>query len=406
MTKKPEEIREIDRQYVAQLFPNPKAIIAAEGKGCILKTAEGVEYLDLIGGIATTTTGHSHPKVVEAICQQAGKIIHGNAFGNFIYPIQAELAELIAKRAPGNLQSTFFANSGAEAVEGAIKLAVKATGRKKIVFFSKAFHGRTYMTLSVSSKRLYKDPFEPLYPWAIEAPFNDLEATRKLMDKETAAIIVEPIQGEGGIRACNDDFLPALKELAHEFGALLIVDEIQTGFGRTGQWFASEHYDVVPDIMTMAKGIASGMPLGGLIASRDLMGEFSDPPLVHCTTFGGNPVSCAAAVATIKVIEEENLLQNALDRGSELVKGMNELREKYPNIVKEVRGRGLLTALELLSDKDTPKFVGKVNELGAIVCWTVNSGTTLRVSPALNISKEQVSKALDIFDKALKSLNK
>jgi len=406
MKMKPEEIREIDRQYVAQLFPNPKMILAEEGKGCILKTGDGVEYLDLIGGIAVTTTGHSHPKVVEAICQQAGKIIHGNAFGNFIYPVQAELAELIAKRAPGNLQSTFFGNSGAEAVEGAIKLAVKATGRKKIVFFTKAFHGRTYMTLSVSSKRLYKDPFEPLYPWAVEAPFNDLEETRKVMDEETAAIIVEPIQGEGGIRACDDDFLPALKELAHEFGALLIVDEIQTGFGRTGQWFASEHYNVVPDIMTMAKGIASGMPLGGLIASKKLMGEFCDPPLVHCTTFGGNPVSCAAAVATIKVIEEENLLQNALDRGSELVKGMDALREKYPNIVKEVRGRGLLTALELLSEEDTPQFVGKVNELGAIVCWTVNSGTTVRVSPPLIISKEQVLKALDIFDKALKSLNK
>lgn len=406
MTRKPEEIREIDRQYVAQLFPDPKAILALEGKGCVLKTADGAEYLDLIGGIAVTTTGHSHPKVVEAICQQAGKIIHGNAFGNFIYPIQAELAELIAERAPGNLQSTFFGNSGAEAVEGAIKLAVKATGRKKVVFFTKAFHGRTYMTLSVSSKRLYKDPFEPLYPWAVEAPFNDLEATRKVMDKDTAAILVEPIQGEGGIRACNDDFLPALKDLAHEFGALLIVDEIQTGFGRTGQWFASEHYDVEPDIMTMAKGIASGMPLGGLIASKDLMGEFSDPPLVHCTTFGGNPVSCAAAVATIKVIEEENLLQNALDRGAELVKGMDELRKKYPNIVKEVRGRGLLTALELLNEEDTPPFVGKVNELGAVVCWTVNSGTTVRVSPPLIISKEQVTKALDIFEKALKSLNK
>lgn len=406
MTRKPEEIREIDRQYVAQLFPDPKAILALEGKGCVLKTADGAEYLDLIGGIAVTTTGHSHPKVVEAICQQAGKIIHGNAFGNFIYPIQAELAELIAERAPGNLQSTFFGNSGAEAVEGAIKLAVKATGRKKVVFFTKAFHGRTYMTLSVSSKRLYKDPFEPLYPWAVEAPFNDLEATRKVMDKDTAAILVEPIQGEGGIRACNDDFLPALKDLAHEFGALLIVDEIQTGFGRTGQWFASEHYDVEPDIMTMAKGIASGMPLGGLIASKDLMGEFSDPPLVHCTTFGGNPVSCAAAVATIKVIEEENLLQNVLDRGAELVKGMDELRKKYPNIVKEVRGRGLLTALELLNEEDTPPFVGKVNELGAVVCWTVNSGTTVRVSPPLIISKEQVTKALDIFEKALKSLNK
>jgi len=402
----PQEIREIDRQYVAQLFPTPKSILAVEGRGCILKTAEGREYLDLIGGIAVTATGHSHPKVVEAICEQARHIIHGNAFGNFIYPIQAELAQLIAERAPGNLESTFFGNSGAEAVEGAIKLAFKATGRRKLIFFTRAFHGRTYMTLSISSKRLYKDPFEPLYSGAVEVPFNDLEATRAKMDDEVAAIIVEPIQGEGGIRPCDDEFLPALADLAHEFGALLIVDEIQTGFGRTGQWFASEYYGVVPDIMTIAKGIASGMPLGGFTASRELMAEFSDPPLIHCTTFGGNPVSCAAAVATIKVIEEENLLQNARDRGAELVAGMDALQAKYPNLVKEVRGRGLLTAIELQREEDTAEFVGKVNELGAVVCWTVNSGTTVRVSPPLVITAEQVAQALEIFDQALKWLNK
>ncbi len=401
-----QKIREIDSKYVAQLFPTAKSILAVEGRGAILKTGEGREYLDLIGGIAVTATGHSHPKVVEAICQQASQIIHGNAFGNFIYPIQAELAQLIAERAPGNLESTFFTNSGAEAAEGSIKLAMKATRRKKLVFFQRAFHGRTYMTLSVSSKRLYKDPFEPLYPWAVEVPFNDIDATRAAMDDDVAAILVEPIQGEGGIRACTDDFLPALRDLAHEFGALLIVDEIQTGFGRTGQWFASEYYGVVPDIMPVAKGIASGMPLGGVVASRDLMCEFSDPPLVHCTTFGGNPVCCAAAVATIKVIEEENLLQNARDRGAELLAGMNALRDQYPHLVKEARGRGLLTAMEMQREEDTPTFVGKVNELGAVVCWTVNSGTTVRVSPPLVISREQVAQALDIFGQALKALDK
>jgi putrescine aminotransferase len=404
MSSSPNVIRDIDRKYVAQLFPSPKAIIAAQGRGCVLQTAEGKEYLDLIGGIAVTATGHSHPKVVQAIAEQAGKIIHGNAFGNFIYPVQAELAQLIAQRAPGNLESTFFCNSGAEAVEGAIKLAHKATGRKSLVFFNRAFHGRTYMTLSVSSKRLYKDPFEPLYPYAIEAPFNDLAGTRAVMSKDVAAILVEPIQGEGGIRPCSDEFLPGLLELAHEFGALLIVDEIQTGFGRTGQWFASEYYHMAGDIMTMAKGMASGMPIGGFIASRELMAEFSDPPLVHCTTFGGNPVCCAAAVATIKVIEEEGLLENAQLRGRELVEGMSALKAKYPKIVKEVRGRGLLTAIEMHQAEKTAAFVGKVNELGAVVCWTVNSGTTVRVSPPLVITAEQVSRALAIFDKSLAAL--
>jgi len=406
MNKKLQETREIDRKYVAQLTSNAKDILAVEGRGCILKTAEGKEYLDLIAGIAVVATGHSHPRVVKAICDQAQQIIHGNAFGNFIYPIQAELAQLLAERAPGNLESTFFVNSGAEAVEGAIKLAVKATKRKRLIFFTRAFHGRTYMTLSLSSKRLYRTPFEPLYPWAIEAPFNDIKTTRAMMNDDVAAIIVEPIQGEGGIRPCDDEFLPALRDLAHEFGALLIMDEIQSGMGRTGQWFASEHYGVTGDIMTIAKGMASGMPIGGFIASRELMAEFSDPPLIHCTTFGGNPVCCAAAVATIKVIEEENLLQNARDRGAELIEGMNELRGKYSSLVKEVRGRGLLTAIEFHRPEDTAAFVAKVKELGALVCWTVNSGTTVRVSPPLVISKEQIGQALDIFGKALASLGK
>jgi len=406
MNTSAETIREIDRRYVAQLFPNPKDIVAEEGRGCTLRTADGREYLDLIGGIAVTTTGHSHPKVVEAICQQAHKIIHGNAFGNFIYPIQAELAQLIAERAPGDLESTFFCNSGAEAVEGAIKLARKATGRKKLVYFTRAFHGRTYMTLSVSYKRLYKDPFEPLYPWAIEAPFNDIRTTRALMNDDVAAIIVEPILGEGGIRPCDDEFLPALRDLAHEFGALLIVDEIQTGFARTGQWFASEHYGIAGDIMPIAKGMASGMPIGGFVASPDLMAEFSDPPLVHCTTFGGNPVCCAAAVATIKVIEEEHLLENARERGRELVEGMTALKAKYPNLVKDVRGRGLLTAIEMHEADNTTLFVARVKELGAIVCWTVNSGTTVRVSPPLVITQQEVVRALDMFDRALCSFGK
>jgi len=224
------------------------------------------------------------------------------------------------------------------------------------------------------------------------------------MDDDVAAILVEPIQGEGGIRPCDDDFLPALRDIAHEYGALLIVDEIQTGFARTGQWFASEYYDVVPDIMPMAKGIASGMPLGGFIASQELMAEFSDPPLIHCTTFGGNPVSCAAAVASIKVIEEEDLLQNATDRGGELVGGMRELQSEHPDLVKEVRGRGLLTAIEFHRPENTAAFAAKVNELGAVVCWTVNSGTTIRVSPSLVITAEQVEMALDIFARAMKAL--
>ncbi len=399
-------IKEKDQKYVAQLSPFQKDIVIDKGEGCILKTINGKEYLDLTAGVSVTATGHSHPKVTEAICNQAKKIIHAQCFGNYIYGIQAELAKLLAERSPGNLQSTFFTNSGAEAVEGAIKLAIKATKRKQIVFFDKSFHGRTYMTLSLSSKQLYRKPFEPLYPWAIKVPFNDIHTTRGIMNDDVAAIIIEPIQGEGGIRPTEPGFLNKLKDLAHEYGALLIADEIQTGMARTGKWFCSEHYDFVPDIMTMGKGLASGMPLGGFIASKELMSEFSDPPLIHCSTFAGNPVCCAAGVATIKVIEEENLLDNARDRGKELMAGMNRLKDQYPNIIKDVRGLGLLTAMEMNNPEDAATFVLKAKELGVTLSWTMNAGANIRVSPPLIITKEQISKALEIFNTGFGSMGK
>ena len=260
------------------------------------------------------------------------------------------------------------------------------------------------MTLSLSSKKLYREPFEPLYPWAIMVPFNDIHTTRGIMSDDVAAIIVEPIQGEGGIRPSKPGFLKELKDLAHEYGALLIADEIQTGMGRTGKWFCCEHYDFVPDIMTMGKGIASGMPLGGFIASKELMSEFSDPPLIHCSTFAGNPVCCAAGVATIKVIEEENLLNNVQDRGKELISGMNKLKDKYSNIIKDVRGLGLLTALEMNNPEDAMTFVSKVKALGATLSWTMNAGANVRVSPPLVITKEQIKKGLELFNTALISM--
>jgi putrescine aminotransferase len=406
MNDRAQKIKEKDLKYVAQISKTPKDIIADFGKGCTLHTVDGIEYLDFMSGVAVASTGHSHPKVVEAIYKQAQKVIHANCFGNYIYEIQTELAELLAERAPGNLQSTFFSNSGAEAMEGAIKLAVKATGRKKLIYFQRAFHGRTYMTLSISSKRLYKDPFEPLYPWAIEVPFNDIHTVRGVINDDVAAIIVEPIQGEGGIRPADPNFLPALKATAQEHGALLIVDEVQTGIARTGRWFACEHYNVVPDIMTMAKGIASGMPLGGFIASKELMSVFMEPTLIHCSTFGGNPVCCAAGVATIKVIEEEKLLDNARERGAELIAGMRSLMEKYPSMIKDVRGRGLLTAMELATSEDAADFVGKAKELGLSLSWTMNAGVNVRISPPLVITKEQVAKGLGIFETIFKKSRK
>jgi acetylornithine/succinyldiaminopimelate/putrescine aminotransferase len=318
-------------------------------------------------------------------------------FGKFVVPIQVEVGELLAQITPEPLQTSFLTNSGTEAIEGALKLARKYTGRSKIISTERAFHGRTFGALSVTWRELYRKPFEPLLPGVEFIPYNDLGAARAALTEEVAAIILEPIQGEGGVRVPDDDYLPGLRRMCDEAGALMILDEVQTGFGRTGEWFACDHWKVVPDVICMAKALGGGLPLGAFIARPQVMATFSDPPLSHLTTFGGNAVSCAAAKAAIQFMQREELPAKARLLGRELMDGLRQIQNRHI-IIKDVRGRGLLIGLELADQAVTERFVENAYQRGVIMGWTINAQAVVRLAPPLVITQGQIEEALQILE--------
>jgi predicted acetylornithine/succinylornithine family transaminase len=391
---------EDDRRYVAQTSPAGKSLVVTHTEGCTVCTADGQRYLDFIAGIAVNNVGHAHPEVRAAITGQLEHMLHVNVFGKFVIPAQVELGRKLAEVTPSGLEKTFFTNSGAEAIEGALKLARKYTGRSKIVSFEMAFHGRTFGALSVSWRDIYRKPFEPLLPDVTFIPFNDLTAAEAAIDGQTAAVIVEPIQGEGGVRVPSTAFLPGLRALCDRHGALLILDEVQTGFGRTGRLFACHHWEVTPDILVMAKALGGGMPLGGFISRPEVMETFIEPPLSHLTTFGGHPLSCAAALASLKVILRDGLVERAASAGQRLQTCLRELQQKN-HLIAAVRGQGLLIGLELSDPKLTRAFVERALTLGLILGWTIYSGTTVRLAPPLVISDSEIEQGLSIIEQAL-----
>jgi acetylornithine/N-succinyldiaminopimelate aminotransferase len=391
---------EDDRRYVAQTSPAGKSLVVTHTEGCTVCTADGQRYLDFIAGIAVNNMGHAHPEVRAAITGQLEHMLHVNVFGKFVIPAQVELGRKLAEVTPSGLEKTFFTNSGAEAIEGALKLARKYTGRSKIVSFEMAFHGRTFGALSVSWRDIYRKPFEPLLPDVTFIPFNDLTAAEAAIDGQTAAVIVEPIQGEGGVRVPSTAFLPGLRALCDRHGALLILDEVQTGFGRTGRLFACHHWEVTPDILVMAKALGGGMPLGGFISRPEVMETFIEPPLSHLTTFGGHPLSCAAALASLKVILRDGLVERAASAGQRLQTCLRELQQKN-HLIAAVRGQGLLIGLELSDPKLTRAFVERALTLGLILGWTIYSGTTVRLAPPLVISDSEIEQGLSIIEQAL-----
>jgi predicted acetylornithine/succinylornithine family transaminase len=391
---------EDDRRYVAQTSPAGKSLVVTHTEGCTVCTADGRRYLDFIAGIAVNNVGHAHPEVRAAIAGQLEHMLHVNVFGKFVIPAQVDLGRKLAEVTPPGLEKTFFTNSGAEAIEGALKLARKYTGRSKIVSFEMAFHGRTFGSLSVSWRDIYRKPFEPLLPDVTFIPFDDLAAAEVAVDRQTAAVIVEPIQGEGGVRLPSATFLPGLRDLCDRRGALLILDEVQTGFGRTGRLFACEHWEVTPDILVMAKALGGGMPLGGFISRPEVMETFVDPPLSHLTTFGGHPVSCAAALASLKIILRDGLVERAACVGQRIQSRLRELQQKN-HLIAAVRGQGLLIGLELTDPNLTRAFVERALALGLILGWTIYSGTTVRLAPPLVISDAEIEQGLSIIEQAL-----
>lgn len=390
-----------DLRFVAQTTPFGKQLALVKGSGTTVWDAEGKRYLDFIAGIAVNNVGHSNPEVVEAICAQARLSLHLNVFGKILVPVQVDLARQLAQVTPPGLDKIFFTNSGTEAIEGAIKLARRATGRHKIVAFEGAFHGRTCGALSISYREVYRKPFEPLLPDVTFIPFNDLKAAEEAITDEVGMVIIEPIQGEGGVHVPSDDFLPGLRELCTKHGAFLALDEIQTGFGRTGRFFACQHWKVTPDILTVAKAVGGGMPLGGFIARPEVMDLLTDPPLSHMTTFGGHPVSCAAGLASLNIILRDKLVERSDTLGGQIRERLWEMKKKH-DVIVDVRGKGLMIGLEFRDPEITKVIVKHAQDLGLILSWGVYSGGTVRISPPLTISDEEVDEGLAILEEAIR----
>ncbi|MDE0643284.1 MAG: aspartate aminotransferase family protein [bacterium] len=390
--------------HLCQTVPGIKENVVVDAAGCYLKTAEGRILLDMISGIAVSNLGHCHPKVVKAVQDQVARFSHIDVYGRFTLPPQVEIARRLASVTPGNLDVAFLTSTGTEATEGALKLARKYTGRPGFVAFRNSFHGRTLGSLSVTWKEEWRKPFEPLLGPVRFVPFDDLEAAAQAIGDDIAAVIVEPIQGEGGVRIPSDGFLPGLRELCTKSGALMICDEVQGGMGRSGRWFSCQNWDVTPDVITVAKAFGGGLPLGAFISTAEIFSTFLDPPLSHLTTFGGNPVSCAAAVAAFDVIQGQGLVERAATMGEYLREGLGEVRRSRPETVTEVRGLGLWCAFDVQPAELAQPLVNEMARQGVVVGSMLNSAGTIRVAPPLVVRRDQIDQFLHILESSLAAL--
>ncbi len=383
------EIIDMDSDYVMHTYGRqPLALV--KGEGSVVWDVEGKLYIDCVAGIAVNNVGHANPKVAEAICNQAKKLIHTS---NLYYTEeQVTLAKLLVDVSPH--QKAFFCNSGAEANEGAIKLARKHTGKGEIIAMKNSFHGRTITTITATGQNKYQKGFGPLTPGFKHVTYNDVEAVAEAIGNKTAAVLVEPVQGEGGVIVPSEDYLKNLKELCYDNNILLIFDEVQTGFGRTGEMFASQSFGVTPDITTLAKAIAGGFPMGAVMANNEVAGTFQ--PGDHAATFGGSPLACAAAKASINYILEEDLLEKSKENGEYFKKELNKIKDNN-GLVEDVRGIGLMIGMELSSE--CGKLVDILRENGVIV--NCAAGNVLRFVPPLVISKTQIDTVISALDVAI-----
>ena len=400
--------------------------VADRAEGSYIYTEDGRKLLDFTCGIGVTNTGHCHPKVVEAIREQAGLFLHAQT-NIVIHKPMLQLIEELRKIVPPSIDSFYFANSGAEAIENAVKIARTATGRQNVIVFGGSFHGRTAGTMVLTtSKTVYRSGFGPLpsgvfvapFPYAFRLKMTEAEASDYALEqlehlfasqtapKETAAILIEPVLGEGGYVVPPKAFMKGLREICDKHGIMLIFDEVQSGFGRTGKWFAMEHFHVEPDIMTVAKGIASGLPLSGVFTRTDHMLKLDVGSIGG--TYGGNAVACAAGVATIRAIRDEQMLENATERGIQLMTGLRKFQEEYSQI-GDVRGKGLMIGTEFIVEGSQSKakplvksVIHAAEEKGMLLLSCGTYDNTLRWIPPLNVSSEQINEGLNIFGEVLK----
>jgi predicted acetylornithine/succinylornithine family transaminase len=365
----------------------PVALV--EGRGARVRDVEGREYVDLTGGWGVTAIGHSHPALVRAITEQAGRLMQTT---NLFYTLpQLDLAERLLGVAPEAITRVFFTSSGAEAMEGALKLAHRATGRTGFVSTQRSFHGRTLGALAIIGQERHRGPYQRLLPEGCFVPFGDLEAARRAIGSSTAAFVVEPIQGEGGVHVPPPGYLAGVRQLTREAGALLVLDEIQTGIGRTGRWLALEHEGVVPDVLTLGKGLGGGFPIAAFLCSEEVSKTVSLGD--HGGTYAGNPLACAAADAVLRTIAEERLVERAAELGARVLARLRGFAAAHPEAVGEPRGRGLLLGMELRDAEQAAALPRRTLERGVLV--NVTAGTVLRLFPALNIPEEELWPALE-----------
>jgi acetylornithine/LysW-gamma-L-lysine aminotransferase len=380
--------RQIEDQCSVGVYQK-RDLVIVRGEGALVWDEAGREYVDCVAGIGVANVGHCHPAVVAAVQAQAARLITCNEL--FYNDARAQCLERLDRITPEGINRFFLCNSGTEAVEGAIKFARMATGRKHVVAAMRGYHGKTLGSLSATWERKYKEPFAPLVPDFSHVPYNNIAEFEKAIDEQTAAVILEPVQGEGGVRPATAEFLQAIRRACDQKGALLIIDEIQTGFGRTGRLFACEHFDVLPDIITMAKGIAGGVPMGAIGIDRRV-GEIEKQS--HTSTFGGNPLACAAAVAAIDALTGEDLPRRAADTGAYFVRRLREIESPR---IREIRGLGLMIGIEM---KDKAGAITQALMQEGVLALLAGT-TVLRFLPPLVITREQVDRVVESLARVL-----
>lgn len=377
------------------------ASVEGSAEGWTITDSEGKQFIDCLGGYGMFALGHRNPAVVKAV---EGALHTMPMCGKVLFNRQmADLAEKLAEITPGELQYSFFVNSGTEAVEGCLKVARLATKRTKFVAAENAFHGKTMGSLTATGRDLYRDPFKPLLEGFTHVPYGDIEAIKNAVDEETAAVILEPIQGEGGIIVPPDGYLRQVKEVCEAKGALLIADEVQTGIGRTGEWFGVNHDGVTPDLMACAKALGGGvMPIGAIIGTPRAWQGLIEAPFLHTSTFGGNQLACAAGIAAIKYIQEEDLLRRGRETGAYFKAGLEKIMQEYPEVIAQVRGRGMMIGIELTKEGAGGMLMSLMIDKKIIVAYTLNNPKVIRIEPPLIMPVEVVDHVLEEFREAVK----
>ncbi|SFC40879.1 Acetylornithine/succinyldiaminopimelate/putrescine aminotransferase [Flexibacter flexilis DSM 6793] len=390
--------RQLFLQNLAQTTDFPLLIEIERAEGVYMYAPDGKRYTDLISGIGVSNVGHRHPRVIEAIHAQTDRYLHLMVYGEYVQSPQTQLAAALVQTLPPNLDNVYLVNSGSEAVEGAIKLAKRYTGRRRFLSAVNAYHGSSHGALSAGGNEIFKQNYRPLLPEMYNIRFGEM-ADLEQISTETAAVILETVQGEAGVRVASAEYMQALRERCTRTGTLLILDEIQAGFGRTGKFWGFEHYGIAPDILVCAKGMGGGMPIGAFISSQKIMGSFKNNPLLgHITTFGGHPVSAAASLATLQVLQNENLVAD-VERKANLFKEYLQ-----HSAIHQIRNKGLMMAVEMQSFEVLKAVIDRAIELGVITDWFLFCDNSMRIAPPLTITDEQIRESCEVILQAIREI--